>query len=93
MLYDYDYHYIQKFSTRHRAPMTIDVVSVFAPHILLISISRSLYLDRFSSFSQLRHVDEHRSCSLFTSLKTVSGLLAFTSAVTSLSVCELVCPR
>ena len=54
MLYDYDYHTIQKFSLRHRAPMTIDEVPVFASHILLISISRSLYLDRFSATPRRR---------------------------------------
>ncbi len=36
------------FFTSPRAPMTTGIVSVFIPHILLILISRSLYLDSFS---------------------------------------------
>ena len=40
-----------------RASMTTGTVSVFIFHILLISISRSLYLDKFSvNFGEVQHL-------------------------------------
>ena len=37
------------FLTSPRAPMTTEVVVVFMPDVLSMSISRYLYLDRFSA--------------------------------------------
>ena len=36
------------FSMSPRAPITTGTVSVFIPHILVVSISRSLYLQSFA---------------------------------------------
>ena len=78
------------FLVSPRAPTTTGIVSVFIPHILLTSISKSLYLDNFSvNFAEVLLSDEtDMSVSMhllsFLSLTTMSDLLAFIS----LSVCR-----
>ena len=41
-------YFSSPFFTSPKAPMTTGIVVVFVPHILFISISRSLYFDNFS---------------------------------------------
>ena len=40
--------FYSSFLMSPRAPITTDIVSAFIPHILVVSISRSLYLESFS---------------------------------------------
>ena len=73
------------FFTSPKAPMTTGIVVVFMPHILLISISKSLYFDSFSvtltevlrSDGMAMSMSMHSFFVLF--LMTMSGLLALIS--------------
>ena len=73
------------FLTSPRAPIATGIVSVFIPYILVVSISRSLYLERFSVvfnevfLSDGTAISMSLQVSFFWSLITISGLLAATS--------------
>ena len=65
-----------------RAPETTGIVSVFIPHILVVSISRSLYLESFSMVFYEMFLSDGTAISMslqvlfLWSLITISGLLA-----------------
>ena len=65
-----------------RAAITTGIVSLFIPHILVVSISRSLYLESFSVVFNEVFLSDGTAISMslqvlfLWSLITVSGLLA-----------------
>ena len=78
------------FDEPYRAPITTGIIPDFIPHILVVSISRSLYLDSFSVVFNEVFLSDGTVISMslqvlfLWSLITISGLL---SAI-SLSVCS-----
>ena len=74
--------FLMPFLTTPSAPITTGTVIVFNPHIFVISISRSLYLDSFSAtftdVFQSEGIAKSISMHVFSclSLIMISGLLA-----------------
>ena len=83
------------FLTSPSAPMTTGTVIVFNPHIFVISISRSLYLDSFSAtFSDLfrsEGIAISISMHVFSCLSLI--MMSVLLALTVFSVCTCISQR
>ena len=81
-----------------RTPVTTGIVSVFIPHILVVSISRSLYLESFSVvFNEVFLSDGtvtsiSLQVSFLWSLITTSGLLAAISLSVRICIFQSIVP-
>ena len=85
-------YFSNPFFVSPRTPVTTGIVVAFIPHIVSISISRSLFFDSFSvTWTEVFFsvgVDISISRQLFSCLflKTMSALLAFISLAVSISI-------